>query len=65
MNGFQLDPAHDDVLLIAGGIGITPLVSMATALRADGQIICAALRRPQPATRWRWCPSCRPASAMT
>jgi ferredoxin-NADP reductase len=37
INGFQLDPAHDDVLLIAGGIGITPLVSMATALRAAGK----------------------------
>ncbi len=37
INGFQLDPAHDDVLLIAGGIGITPLISMATALRTDGK----------------------------
>jgi ferredoxin-NADP reductase len=37
INGFGLDPAHDDVLLIAGGIGITPLVSMAAALRAEGK----------------------------
>ncbi len=37
IDGFRLDPAHDDVLLIAGGIGITPLVSMATALREGGK----------------------------
>lgn len=37
VNGFQLDPAHRDVLLIAGGIGITPLASMACALRAEGK----------------------------
>jgi ferredoxin-NADP reductase len=37
VNGFGLDPSHDEVLLIAGGIGITPLASMATALRAGGK----------------------------
>jgi ferredoxin-NADP reductase len=37
VDAFGLDPAHDDVLLIAGGIGITPLVSMATALREAGK----------------------------
>jgi ferredoxin-NADP reductase len=36
INGFELDPAHEDVVLIAGGIGITPLISMASALRASG-----------------------------
>ena len=37
VDAFRLDPAHDDVLLIAGGIGITPLISMATALREAGK----------------------------
>lgn len=37
INGFTLDPAHDKALLIAGGIGNTPLVSMAAALRASGR----------------------------
>jgi ferredoxin-NADP reductase len=37
IDGFHLDPAHDDVVLIAGGIGVTPLISMATALRAAGK----------------------------
>ncbi|MFC0133244.1 oxidoreductase [Massilia eurypsychrophila] len=37
VDAFRLDPAHDDVLLIAGGIGITPLISMATALRQAGK----------------------------
>lgn len=37
INGFSLDPAHDDVVLIAGGIGVTPLISMATALQAAGK----------------------------
>lgn len=37
LNVFALDPEHDDVLLIAGGIGVTPLASMAAALSAAGK----------------------------
>lgn len=37
INGFRLDPAYDEVVLIAGGIGVTPLISMASALRATGK----------------------------
>lgn len=37
INGFWLDPAHDDVVLIAGGIGVTPIISMAAALRVAGK----------------------------
>jgi ferredoxin-NADP reductase len=37
IDGFALDPAHDRAVLIAGGIGITPLASMATALAAGGR----------------------------
>jgi vanillate O-demethylase ferredoxin subunit len=36
-NDFALAPGDDDVLLLAGGIGITPLASMARALRASGR----------------------------
>lgn len=35
-NAFALDPAHRQVLLVAGGIGITPLVAMARHCAAHG-----------------------------
>lgn len=35
-NDFPLDPAARRVVLLAGGIGVTPLVSMASELRARG-----------------------------
>jgi len=37
INGFPLDAAADGAVLIAGGIGITPLASMASALKASGR----------------------------
>jgi ferredoxin-NADP reductase len=38
INGFRLDPAHDNVVLIAiEMIGVTPIISMATALRTAGK----------------------------
>ena len=66
-NDFPLHeaPAGDEpVLLIAGGIGITPVASMAAALRppaAPSTCITAAAAR----TSWPSCPSCRrwPATA--
>lgn len=36
-NGFPLDTSSAPALLVAGGIGITPLVSMAAALTAQGR----------------------------
>lgn len=35
-NGFPLEPARDGIQLVAGGIGITPLVTMASALSNAG-----------------------------
>ena len=44
-NLFALDPAHRQVLLLAGGIGVTPLYAMAQALVASGadveMVFCA------------------------
>lgn len=37
VNYFPLDPAADEALLIAGGIGITPILAMARHLRAEGR----------------------------
>ncbi|MCR9134783.1 MAG: PDR/VanB family oxidoreductase [Alphaproteobacteria bacterium] len=36
-NDFELIPGETPVLLLAGGIGVTPLISMATALLAQGR----------------------------
>lgn len=36
-NDFALQDGTAPVLLLAGGIGVTPLISMATALQADGR----------------------------
>jgi ferredoxin-NADP reductase len=47
-NGFALDASDAPVLLVAGGIGVTPLVSMAAALaqgRRDWRMIYAARSR--------------------
>ena len=37
IQGFPLDASADDAVLIAGGIGVTPIVSMAAALSAAGR----------------------------
>lgn len=37
VNAFPLDVTADDAVLIAGGIGVTPIVSMAAALTAAGR----------------------------
>lgn len=34
-NNFPLEPDHHQVVLVAGGIGVTPIVSMAAALTAE------------------------------
>ncbi len=34
-NNFPLEPDHHSVVLVAGGIGVTPIVSMAAALTAE------------------------------
>lgn len=39
-NHFPLGGHHDDVMLVAGGIGITPLLAMAEALHAAGTPFC-------------------------
>jgi vanillate O-demethylase ferredoxin subunit len=36
-NRFALEPSREEVLLLAGGIGVTPLISMAAELRATGR----------------------------
>jgi len=36
-NNFALIPTDDEVVLLAGGIGITPIASMAAELRAQGK----------------------------
>ena len=44
-NHFELDPAHQRVLLIAGGIGVTPIYAMAQVLAQQGrdyQVVLAA-----------------------
>jgi ferredoxin-NADP reductase len=47
-NLFRLDETADHYVLIAAGIGITPMLAMADRLQRAGQALCAALRRPQP-----------------
>lgn len=49
-NNFPLQPASEPVVLLAGGIGVTPVVSMAAALSAAGrpyQFIYAGRSRDQ------------------
>ncbi|MFD1795207.1 oxidoreductase [Paracoccus aurantiacus] len=50
-NHFQLDPGDAPVLLLAGGIGVTPLISMAAALARQGRAfrMIYASRSPEAA----------------
>ena len=45
-NLFRLDESAQHHILIAGGIGITPILAMADRLKALGKALCAALRGP-------------------
>ena len=47
-NEFPLARWTACAVLVAGGIGITPLISMAAQRKADGRPVRHALRRPQP-----------------
>jgi vanillate O-demethylase ferredoxin subunit len=40
VNAFAIDVSAEDAVLIAGGIGVTPIVSMAAALSAAGRRYC-------------------------
>jgi ferredoxin-NADP reductase len=49
-NLFEMDPAHRKVLLLAGGIGITPIYAMAqrcAALQLDWEIVACARSAPR------------------
>ncbi len=51
INNFPLNEAGETHILIAGGIGITPLKAMAHRLVAARRQLCAALLRPRRGTR--------------
>ena len=42
-NGYSLDRAGTDPLLIGGGVGVPPLYYLAKRLRAEGKPVCAVL----------------------
>ncbi|UIY27922.1 hypothetical protein LZK76_36225 (plasmid) [Rhizobium leguminosarum] len=46
-NHFPLKEGHGPVLLLAGGIGITPLLAMSSVLNPAGQTVRVALLHPQ------------------
>ncbi len=50
-NNFALHPGHGRYLLLAGGIGITPILAMARALEARGAdyLVYACARKPERA----------------